>query len=79
MNGYPHDNKKAGLYVAAIGGLPLFSSETKFDSGTGWPSFYAPVDPTHVIEVDYSVVLDLKQNASRIQRCIAAASCTLAR
>lgn len=51
VNGYPHDNKKAGLYVAAIGGLPLFSSETKFDSGTGWPSFYAPVDPTHVIEV----------------------------
>ena len=51
MNGYSHDNKKAGLYVAAIGGLPLFSSETKFDSGTGWPSFYAPVDPTHVIEV----------------------------
>lgn len=51
VNGYPHDNKQAGLYVAAIGGLPLFSSETKFDSGTGWPSFYAPVDPTHVIEV----------------------------
>ena len=51
VNGFPHDNKKAGLYVAAIGGLPLFSSETKFDSGTGWPSFYAPVDPTHVIEV----------------------------
>lgn len=51
VNGYPHDNKKAGLYVAAIGGLPLFSSETKFDSGTGWPSFYAPVDPTHIIEV----------------------------
>lgn len=54
VNGYPHDNKKAGLYVAAIGGLPLFSSETKFDSGTGWPSFYAPVDPTHVIEVGCS-------------------------
>lgn len=52
VNGYSHDNKKAGLYVAAIGGLPLFSSETKFDSGTGWPSFYAPVDPTHVIEVN---------------------------
>ena len=52
VNGYPHDNKKAGLYVAAIGGLPLFSSETKFDSGTGWPSFYAPVDPTHIIEVN---------------------------
>ncbi|KAA6420569.1 MAG: methionine sulfoxide reductase B [Trebouxia sp. A1-2] len=56
VNGYPHDNKKAGLYVAAIGGLPLFSSETKFDSGTGWPSFYAPVDPTHIIEVKDSSV-----------------------
>lgn len=51
VNGYPHDNKKPGLYVSAVGGLPLFSSETKFDSGTGWPSFWAPVDPTHVIEV----------------------------
>lgn len=56
VNGYSHDNKQAGLYVAAIGGLPLFSSETKFDSGTGWPSFYAPVDPTHVIEVKDSSV-----------------------
>jgi len=38
------------VYVCALGGLPLFSSDTKFDSGTGWPSFYAPVDPAHVIE-----------------------------
>ena len=49
--GYPHDNKKEGLWVSAIGGLPLFSSETKFESGTGWPSFWAPIDPEHVIEV----------------------------
>ncbi len=49
--GYSHDNKKQGIYVSAIGGLPLFSSDTKFDSGTGWPSFFAPVDPEHVKEV----------------------------
>lgn len=50
VNGYSHDNKAAGLYLSAVGGLPLFSSETKFDSGTGWPSFFAPVDPEHIIE-----------------------------
>ena len=33
VNGYPHDNKEAGLYVSALGGLPLFSSEAKYESG----------------------------------------------
>ena len=42
-NGYAHDNKKAGVYVGAISGLPLFSSDEKYDSGTGWPSFFAPM------------------------------------
>ena len=58
-NGYSHDNKAAGLYVSAVGGLPLFSSDTKFDSGTGWPSFFAPVDPEHVIEVSKKQSLHL--------------------
>jgi len=43
-----NDNHHKGVYVCAACGLPLFSSETKFNSGTGWPSFWAPIDPTHV-------------------------------
>lgn len=37
------DNKKPGVYYCVCCGLPLFTSETKFESGTGWPSFFAPV------------------------------------
>jgi peptide-methionine (R)-S-oxide reductase len=37
------DNKKSGTYVCAGCGNPLFSSDAKFDSGSGWPSFYEPV------------------------------------
>jgi methionine-R-sulfoxide reductase len=48
-NGYSHDNKQEGYYVGAVSGLPLFSSTEKYDSGTGWPSFWAPVDDQHVI------------------------------
>lgn len=39
-----------GVFECVSCGLPLFSSETKFDSGTGWPSFYAPIDKRHVRE-----------------------------
>ncbi len=45
------DNKKDGTYVCRLCGLPLFSSSAKFDSGTGWPSFFAPFDPAHVREI----------------------------
>lgn len=43
------DEHRAGTYVSVVGGLPLFRSESKFDSGCGWPSFTAPVDPEHVV------------------------------
>ena len=42
------NNHKPGIYVDRISGEPLFASIDKFDSGTGWPSFFAPFDPTHV-------------------------------
>jgi methionine-R-sulfoxide reductase len=56
VDGTKWDAKQKGVYVSALGGLPLFSAAQKFDSGTGWPSFWAPVDPEHVeLRVDRSV------------------------
>ena len=42
------NNHDAGTYTCVACGLPLFDSETKFESGTGWPSYWQPVKPEHV-------------------------------
>ena len=46
------DNKRDGVYLCICCQLPLFDSTTKYESGTGWPSFWQPVDEAHVDEVD---------------------------
>jgi len=44
-----HDHKKDGIYYCVCCDLPLFRSDAKFDSGTGWPSFFQPVAPENVV------------------------------
>ena len=51
--------KGKGVFVCAGCGLELFSTEQKFDSGTGWPSFWAPIAKSHVIEIeDHTLGMD---------------------
>ena len=44
------DNKVDGIYVDVVTGEPLFSSREKFKSGTGWPSFFQPLEPANIAE-----------------------------
>jgi peptide-methionine (R)-S-oxide reductase len=60
--------KRAGVFCCRECGLPLFQTGTKFESGTGWPSFTEPVDPTHVKAVtDQS--LGMTRTETRCARC----------
>ena len=44
------DNKEPGIYVDVVSGEPLFSSREKYKSGTGWPSFWKPLEPDNIVE-----------------------------
>lgn len=50
-----NDEHRAGTFVCRGCALPLFRSRTKFDSGTGWPSFYAPIDGSLGTKTDYAI------------------------
>ncbi len=60
-----HDD---GTYVCVVCGLPLFKSGTKFESGSGWPSFYRPFDPAHVKTVE-DRSLGMTRTEIRCSRC----------
>ena len=52
LSGKYHDCKDPGIYRCACCGADLFSSETKFDSGTGWPSFWDPLAAENVLMLE---------------------------
>jgi len=56
------NNHDQGIYVDKIDGKPLFSSLAKFDSGTGWPSFFSPIDDDNLVLVE-----DLSFGMKRIE------------
>ncbi len=50
FSGTYYDSKEEGVYTCKCCDLPLFSSESKFDSGTGWPSFYESIEDDAILE-----------------------------
>ena len=68
FTGEYYDHKAKGTYVCVCCGAPLFGSDTKFDSGTGWPSFWAPISEQSVrTEADNR--FDMKRTEVLCSRC----------
>ncbi|MGB5708990.1 MAG: peptide-methionine (R)-S-oxide reductase MsrB [Arenicellales bacterium] len=62
-----NDNKQEGIYVDIVSGEPLFSSNDKFDSGTGWPSFTQPIDEHYVkTRTDFKLILPRTEVRSKV-------------
>ncbi len=61
-------NKDTGIYQCAACGNDLFRSDTKFESGSGWPSFWEPIGPDSVVEIDDSSH-GMRRTESRCARC----------
>jgi len=68
FSGAYYRNEAPGLYRCAGCGQPLFGSGTKYDSGTGWPSFYEPVGAA-AVELDEDRTMDMVRTEVRCSRC----------
>jgi len=62
------DNHRNGIYTCVVCGLPLFSSANKFESGTGWPSFFKPTDRKHITTHE-DVLFGIPETEIRCARC----------
>jgi methionine-R-sulfoxide reductase len=62
------DNKKQGVYSCICCGLPLFTSDSKFNSGTGWPSFFQPIADENVAE-DTDITFGMRRTEILCVRC----------
>lgn len=62
------DSKEIGTYYCAVCGNPLFKSDTKFESGCGWPSFYEPISKTSIIYTPDNT-LGMKRTEVECGRC----------
>lgn len=68
FTGKLYENKDKGMYTCVACGQELFSSDTKFDSGTGWPSFWDPVNAEHV-ELHEDTSLGMKRTEVTCKKC----------
>jgi peptide-methionine (R)-S-oxide reductase len=62
------NQKNTGTYSCRLCGLPLFRQNAKFESGTGWPSFTAPIDPAHVLGIE-DKSYGMARTETRCARC----------
>ena len=68
FTGKYYKTKDSGTYVCAACGQPLFSSETKYESGTGWPSFYQPIEKS-AVEEHSDTTYGMRRVEARCSRC----------
>lgn len=68
FTGKYYKTKDSGTYVCAACGQPLFNSETKYESGTGWPSFYQPIEKG-AVEEHSDTTYGMRRVEARCSRC----------